>query len=117
MNGNPTVKLAGTTEIPVLGLGTWTMGGQFFQDPFNYQPIKRGELAKPGYRTLDSLAVKYKKTRAQIAINWLISQPGVITIPKASNLNHLKEIRGAVGRSLSAEDAQLLGEEFLNVQP
>jgi diketogulonate reductase-like aldo/keto reductase len=82
-----------------------------------YQPIKRGELAKPGYRVLDSLAAKYKKTQAQIAINWLISQPGVITIPKTSRLNHLKEIIGSVGWRLSADDARALGESFLSCQP
>lgn len=73
-----------------------------------YQPIARGELAKPGFEILDRLAEKYNKTQAQIAINWLISKKNVVTIPKASNIKHLKENLGAIGWKLKQEDINKL---------
>lgn len=69
-----------------------------------YQPIARSTLARPGFEILDKLAEKYNKTQAQIAINWLISKKNIITIPKASNIEHLKENLGAIGWKLKQED-------------
>ena len=69
-----------------------------------WRPVGRGELTKPGFPLLDELAEKYNKTQAQIAINWLIAKPNVITIPKATKIEHMKENLGAVGWQLSAED-------------
>jgi diketogulonate reductase-like aldo/keto reductase len=68
-----------------------------------YRPLERGLLLKP-HPVLDKLSNKYNKTKAQIAINWLISKPGVITITKAINIKHLKENLGAVGWNLRNED-------------
>jgi diketogulonate reductase-like aldo/keto reductase len=73
-----------------------------------YRPLANGTLAKPGSSILDELAKKYKKTQAQIAINWLISKKNVITIPKASNIAHLREDAGAIGWKLSGEDVERL---------
>lgn len=68
-----------------------------------YRPLERGLLLKP-HPVLDKLSNKYNKTKAQIAINWLISKHGVITITKAISIKHLKENLGAVGWNLSYED-------------
>ncbi len=78
-----------------------------------YTPLAKGKLAQAGFNpVLDELAGKYKKTQGQVALNWLISQNNVITIPKASNLQHLKENLGAVGWKLSKEDWKKLGGAF-----
>ncbi|MFA6416782.1 MAG: aldo/keto reductase [Patescibacteria group bacterium] len=77
-----------------------------------WRPIQQGSLAKKGIAVVDKLCEKYSKTPAQIAINWLISQPGVITLVKASNLKHLEENFGAVGWNLSSEDIDLLSHDF-----
>jgi diketogulonate reductase-like aldo/keto reductase len=69
-------------------------------------------LAKPGFPVLDEIAKKYEKTQAQVALNWLISQDNVIAIPKASNVNHVKENVGALGWRLSEEDFNRLQESF-----
>ena len=74
-----------------------------------YRPIERGFLLEPN-PILDELSKKYNKTKAQIAINWLISKKGIITIPKSTNIEHLKENLGAVGWNLSNEDIKLLDE-------
>ena len=76
-----------------------------------YQPLAGGKLAHSGFKFLDELAEKYKKTPAQIAINWLISKQNVITIPKAS-AEHIKEDISALGWKLSKKDAENLGKYF-----
>jgi diketogulonate reductase-like aldo/keto reductase len=73
------------------------------------RPIERGLLTQP-HSVLDKLASKYNKTRGQIAINWLISKKNIITIPKSTNIEHLKENLGAMGWNLSEGDIKLLDE-------
>lgn len=73
-----------------------------------YSPVDRGTLTRPGIPLLDEIAKKYNKTQAQVAINWLISKKNVITIPKTSNIEHLKDNLGAVGWKMSKEDLQRL---------
>ncbi len=74
-----------------------------------YRPIERGFLLETE-SILDELSEKYNKTKAQIAINWLISKKWVITIPKSTNIEHLKENIGSVWWSMSKEDLKKLDE-------
>lgn len=76
-----------------------------------YRPLAKGLLAKPGILLLDKLAEKYSKTQAQIAINWLISKPQVVTIPKATTIEHLKDNLGAIGWRIDKEDYEALDNE------
>jgi diketogulonate reductase-like aldo/keto reductase len=71
------------------------------------RPVERGVLLQPN-PVMDKLAEKYGKTRAQIAINWLISKKNVVTIPKSSSVEHLKENLGALGWRMDDEDERLL---------
>jgi diketogulonate reductase-like aldo/keto reductase len=73
-----------------------------------FSPLAEGKLGKPGLRVLDVLAQKYGKTQAQIALNWLISQPGILTIPKAAKVEHVQENIGALGWRLTEEDTRKL---------
>ena len=77
-----------------------------------YTPLAKGKLAKPGNQVLDKLSEKYGKTQAQVSLNWLISQENVITIPKASNFDHLRDNLGSVGWNLDEEDHQRLALAF-----
>jgi len=45
-----------------------------------------------------------KKSASQVALNWLICIDNVVPIPKASNIDHVKENAGAMGWRLSKED-------------
>ena len=47
-----------------------------------YCPLAQGRLAQ--HATLDTIAKKHGATPAQVALNWLLSQPGVAAIPKSS---------------------------------
>ena len=78
-----------------------------------YRPLGRGALTQPGNRALDEAAERYHKTRAQVALNWLIGQEGVVAIPKSSNPLHLLDVVGAVGWRLAPEDALALADSFV----
>lgn len=77
-----------------------------------YRPLALGRLAKPGVRMLDEMAQRYKKTPAQIAINWLISKPNVVTVAKAANTDHLKENLDAIDWRLNEQDIYRLNHDF-----
>ncbi|MDA9129191.1 aldo/keto reductase [Candidatus Gracilibacteria bacterium] len=72
-----------------------------------YKPIERKVLLQ-NHPVLDAMEQKYGKTKSQIAINWLISQENIVTIPKSINEVHLQENLGALGWELSPEDMELL---------
>ncbi len=55
------------------------------------------------------MAVKYDKTSAQIALNWLVAQ-GALPIPGAKNSKQARENAGALGWSLTADDVNYLGK-------
>jgi len=57
---------------------------------------------------LDQVAGETGKTRAQVALNWLIAKDGVVTIPKASTAEHVTENCGASGWRLSPEQLRQL---------
>lgn len=78
----------------------------------SYRPLEKGELANPGHAVLDRISAKYHKTPAQVAINWLISKPNIVTLVKSSNPKHLKANLEALGWSLSSEDEALLDQGF-----
>ena len=59
-----------------------------------------------------TLARKYAVEPAAIAIAFLFSKPGVIAIPKSSNVEHVREIAKARDVTLDAEDYALLDREF-----
>lgn len=77
-----------------------------------WAPLARGRLFQEKNKLLEELAAKYNKTLSQIAINWLISKKNVITIPKSTNTEHLKENLGALGWKLSEDDTKRLDEAF-----
>ena len=81
-----------------------------------YSPIARGNLSSgergEQWRTLDEVARKYAKTRVQVALNWLIAKEPVVAIPKAANLQHVRENAGAVEWNLSREDHNALSAAF-----
>jgi replicative DNA helicase len=81
-----------------------------------YSPIARGQIPGGGrenrWRILDEIAREYGKTRTQVALNWLICKDDVVAIPKAGNLDHVKENAGSVGWKLSETDQQALNRAF-----
>lgn len=70
-----------------------------------YSPLDQGGLLRKA--ALKKLADGIGCTPAQLAIAWLLAQPGVVTIPKSSSRERVKENFGALDVTLSP---QLLAE-------
>ena len=81
-----------------------------------YSPFATGYLlhySGKGRKTLENLASKYNKTFPQICLNWLISREPVIAIPKAINVDHLKENAGAAGWRMEPGDYAVIDKVFI----
>jgi diketogulonate reductase-like aldo/keto reductase len=75
-----------------------------------YSPIDQGSLA--GDDTLAKIGEARGLTAAQVALAWIISQPGVAAIPKASSTRHLRDNLAAEQVSLSQAERQLIEARF-----
>jgi diketogulonate reductase-like aldo/keto reductase len=75
-----------------------------------YSPVEQGRLLRE--RKLADLAAKKGCTPAQLALAWVLAQPGVYAIPKSSSPEHVKENRAALDIVLSAEDLKALDAAF-----
>jgi diketogulonate reductase-like aldo/keto reductase len=54
------------------------------------------------------IAADHNVTPAQVAIQWLVRQPAVITIPKSSDISHAKENMDALDLELVEEEVAAL---------
>ena len=70
-----------------------------------YSPLDQGGLLRKA--SLQKLADEVGCTPAQLALAWLLAQPGVVTIPKSASRDRVKENFGALDVKLSP---QLLAE-------
>ena len=76
-----------------------------------YRPLERKKLADQCDRPeIVSLARKYDRPVAHIALNWLMGQKGVTVIPKASRREHIDENLLAAEFELASEDRQTLDD-------
>jgi len=64
--------------------------------------------AKDPQGVVGKIAQARSKTPAQVALNWCISKRGVVTIPKASSVEHTKENCAAFDFQLSSEELEML---------
>jgi aryl-alcohol dehydrogenase-like predicted oxidoreductase len=63
---------------------------------------------QPVLDKLQELGDKYSKTPAQVALNWLMCQPGVIPIPGIKTATQVEQNAGALGWGLSADEVMEL---------
>ncbi|GMA14487.1 aldo/keto reductase [Deinococcus metallilatus] len=75
-----------------------------------YSPVEQGRLLRQP--VLQEVARRHGATPAQVALAWVLRQPGVIAIPKASREEHVRENRAAVDVRLSEEDLAQLDRAF-----
>jgi aryl-alcohol dehydrogenase-like predicted oxidoreductase len=59
---------------------------------------------QPVFNKLNELGDKYSKTPAQVALNWLICQPGVIPIPGIKTAAQVDQNAGALGWELTVDE-------------
>jgi diketogulonate reductase-like aldo/keto reductase len=75
-----------------------------------YSPLDQGGLL--GKTALKKLAAEVGCTPAQLALAWVLAQPGVVTIPKSSTRERVKENLGAVDIKLSPQILAELDKAF-----
>ncbi len=73
-----------------------------------YSPLAKGEFSGPGLEGVAGVARALGKTPAQIMLNWLISQPQVIAIPKTDRVERVDEAVGSIGWTMSPEERAAL---------
>ena len=84
-----------TNKIPIMAYSPVGHSGQLLRNP-----------------TLKKIAQSHDATPAQIALAWVLRQPEVIAIPKASNEAHVRDNAGSLEIKLTKEDLTDLDREF-----
>jgi diketogulonate reductase-like aldo/keto reductase len=75
-----------------------------------YSPIDQGRLA--GDAPLAAIARGLGVSAAQLALAWVMHQPGVMAIPKAVREAHLRENLAAAELELDADTVRAIDERF-----
>lgn len=75
-----------------------------------YSPLGQGEvLVEPA---VEDIADKHGVAPATVALAWVLRQDGMIAIPKAANLDHVKANAAALGLVLDPADLETLDAAF-----
>jgi 2,5-diketo-D-gluconate reductase B len=69
-----------------------------------YSPLAHGKV--PGHPALTEIGEAYGKSAGQVALRWLLDQPKVTTVPKASSHDRRQENFEVFDFSLSDEDRE-----------
>ncbi len=75
-----------------------------------WRPLQKGGLLNAGILT--EMSEKYGKSPAQVAINWLVSQPNLVTMSTMRSVKHLEENLGALDWQMDKNDIEKLRREF-----
>jgi diketogulonate reductase-like aldo/keto reductase len=75
-----------------------------------YSPVGQGDLPIQG--ALAEVARRHGVTAYQVALAWVLRDPNVIAIPKASAIQHVEENRAAADLNLTTEDFAALDAVF-----
>ncbi|HEU4478359.1 MAG TPA: aldo/keto reductase [Pyrinomonadaceae bacterium] len=80
-----------------------------------YSPIGQGGKEQKqilNHPTINTIAAQQSATPAQIALAWLLRQPELVVIPKASHPEHIRQNRAAHDIELSDQDIEELDKAF-----
>ena len=61
---------------------------------------------------LSAIAARHDATPAQIALAWLLRQPGVVAIPRTGSPDHVRENAAALDIELAARDLEEIDRAF-----
>jgi diketogulonate reductase-like aldo/keto reductase len=75
-----------------------------------YSPIDQGTLA--GHQALARIGAPLGLSAAQVALAWVLQQPGVVAIPKAVKPQHLCDNFAAADISLNADQLRQIDDAF-----
>jgi diketogulonate reductase-like aldo/keto reductase len=75
-----------------------------------YSPLDQGRLdVRPGLRRV---AERHGATPEQIAVAWSFRDPGLVSIPKAGNPEHVRQNASAAALELTAEDLAEIDADY-----
>ena len=80
-----------------------------------YSPIGNNAAEQKrmfGHPTVKAISARLNVTPAQIALAWLLRQPDLVVIPKASNPEHIRQNRAALDIELTDSDLRELDQAF-----
>ena len=97
-------------EFDLLPLIT-SHSSQFTCPVMAYSPVGHGRGLLQNL-TLKKMAQRHDATSAQIALAWVLRQPGAIAIPKASNEKHVRDNARSIEIELTKQDLADLDREF-----
>lgn len=75
-----------------------------------YSPIEQGRVLR--HPALSAIAQRHGTTSAQVALAFVLRQPGIIAIPKAATKDHVDANRAACDLTLEAEDLAAIDLAF-----
>jgi len=75
-----------------------------------YSPLEQGRLARR--KALQAVATRLHATPAQVALAWVLRQPGVMAIPKSGNVERVRENHAAINLQLAPGDLTELDHAF-----
>jgi diketogulonate reductase-like aldo/keto reductase len=75
-----------------------------------YSPVEQGRIL--GHKALKDIAQRLGATPAQVALAWVLRQAGVVAIPKAATLAHVRENHKALTLKLDPEAMKALDAAF-----
>ncbi|HQR53081.1 MAG TPA: aldo/keto reductase [Burkholderiales bacterium] len=75
-----------------------------------YSPIEQGRML--GDATLQAVAARHGATAAQVAIAWVLRHDGVVAIPKAGSVAHVRDNHAALDLHLTPEDLDELDRAY-----
>ncbi|MEZ2349716.1 aldo/keto reductase [Caballeronia sp. RCC_10] len=75
-----------------------------------YSPVDHARLPRGG--VLEKIAASRGVSAFQVALAWVLQQPGVIAIPKAADVAHVRENRAALDIHLSTDELADIDQQF-----
>jgi diketogulonate reductase-like aldo/keto reductase len=75
-----------------------------------YSPVEQGRLLRSP--ALRKVAQRLGATPGQVALAWTLREGGVVSIPKAASVAHVRENRGSLELRLGVQDLAELDREF-----
>jgi diketogulonate reductase-like aldo/keto reductase len=75
-----------------------------------YSPIEQGRLLD--HSELKNVAARHNARPVQVGLAWLLRQGGIVAIPKAANVAHVRENYAACALELTREDLAALDRAF-----
>ncbi|MDR5736503.1 aldo/keto reductase [Caballeronia sp. LZ016] len=75
-----------------------------------YSPVDHARLPRGG--VLEKIAASRGVSAFQVALAWVLQQPGVFAIPKAADIAHVRENRAALDIRLSTDELADIDKQF-----